>query len=662
MAIKISNEDRQIIELYNHTCMIGTLNKELEMYITEDDYEEYINFYIKPLAYEPEGIESYNKTMQHDENFITCPNEITKKKLGLDDIEFKFLDAEKRKEILKKKLSDKLLIFKPELKIKVNRSGDEVIYKNLRIQEIITYTGTEKDIDELWFHIVPTVNITSNSFEKKVLTEEYIHFRNSIPSLYWPETVSCGDYLYHVKCTWVNVKEDIKNKKINKDFPINIEKYKVDQEMENFIGTKLDLLFIEDTDFNNILEKENLYSKNSPTKEIEKKLDHSGIDNSKSIQNNGSIFSKDEYQFLKNFENYTKSEGLSYSFKDLSNFHLCVKTNTLTILAGMTGTGKSKLARLYADILDLSEANKNLLFLPISPNYSEPSDLIGYLNPINGLYSPSESGLTDILVKAHNKPDKMFIIIFDEMNLAQIEHWFAPFISILEEKETNRYLNLYSDKVKCINDFNYPSKLKIGSNLRFIGTMNMDETTRDISDRLLDRSNIITLTKNSFLDVKKILENKVPFEQSEKDYVELYNSWINDENPYENFDATILKFFDELHEIIISYDYQKGVSFRVLERMGKYLNNIPQDNNGDKIISIDEAIDLQLSQRVISKLKGSKKQFGELLGEYDFSEKKVLNSQLLSFIEKNTNISSFEKVKGEITRKSKELSMYGYAN
>src|SRR5699024_6087488 len=77
---------------------------------------------------------------------------------------------------------------------------------------------------------------------------------------------------------------------------------------------------------------------------------------------------------------------------------------------------------------------------------------------------------------------------------------FSPFISILEKESESRFLSLYNEKSHCINRSSYPDKIKINNNVIFIGTINLDETTKNISDRLLDRSFVINLKKKKFID------------------------------------------------------------------------------------------------------------------------------------------------------------------
>ena len=164
----------------------------------------------------------------------------------------------------------------------------------------------------------------------------------------------------------------------------------------------------------------------------------------------------------------------------------------------MSGTGKTKLPMKFAEYFNMTEDDNTLLFMPVSPSFTEPADILGYLNTNTGLYSSSETRLIEFLKHAMENEDKMHMIIFDEMNLSQIEYWFAPFVSILEKDLGDRKLHLYSKYQRCINDEKYPSSIKIGNNVIFVGTINLDETTKNISDRLLDRSYIIKRNNQIF--------------------------------------------------------------------------------------------------------------------------------------------------------------------
>ena len=247
-----------------------------------------------------------------------------------------------------------------------------------------------------------------------------------------------------------------------------------------------------------------------------------------------------ETDFINALQQLTLNNGLQYKRDDLINFHTSIKTNPLTVLVGMSGTGKSRLALNYAKMLGLSEDNNNLLFLPISPSYTEPSDVLGYLNSMNGLYVPSETGLVQFLRHASENPDQMHMVIFDEMNLSQVEYWFSPFISILEKDKGERVLTLYDEDAHCINEKVYPPHLKIGENVIFVGTVNLDDTTKKFSDRMLDRTFVINLAGES-----KNLEFKVQRPKDSRQYMKSIVAFTNGEGG-----RIIFGVDDKTHQVI----------------------------------------------------------------------------------------------------------------
>ena len=330
-------------------------------------------------------------------------------------------------------------------------------------------------------------------------------------------------------------------------------------------------------------------------------------------------------------------------------------------MAGISGMGKTELSRLYAKVLGLSETDGNFLFLPINPSYTEPEDVLGYLNVNTGYYVPAQTGLVDLLINASQNPDRLYMVSFDEMNLAQIEYWFAPFLSLLELKPQDRQLKLYAKETFCHNQQKYPSHVNIGENVVFVGTVNLDETTKEFSDRLLDRVNLVTLQKERFASLK----GNRPSLEGEKNFTyEQFKTWIAPTSGMETFSLEELEFFDELHAIINRYDAQKGVSYRLLNKIGCYINNLPKAEVNGVQLTRAEAIDLGIKQRLLTKIKGQQRQIGELVGVIYEVNEDLEGSALLTLFQspKAQSISAFVETQKEIKRKALELGIYGQTN
>ena len=149
----------------------------------------------------------------------------------------------------------------------------------------------------------------------------------------------------------------------------------------------------------------------------------------------------------------------------------------------------------YAKALGLVDDAFHMI--PVRPNWNDDSDLIGFVDSMHMVYRPSDAGFINILMEAcqERNENKLYIICFDEMNLARVEHYFSQFLSILEMPEKSRILRLYASEYesRLYNSDKYKSTIKIGNNIRFIGTVNIDESTFHFSDKVLDRANVINL-------------------------------------------------------------------------------------------------------------------------------------------------------------------------
>lgn len=396
--------------------------------------------------------------------------------------------------------------------------------------------------------------------------------------------------------------------------------------------------------------KDSLLSYKKPSKKIESTKSKENEDDPQEFEDS------EKGQILRDFSNFARSNNLCYNINDIYNFYTCICSSQLIILAGMSGTGKTKLPMKFAEYFNMTEDDNTLLFVPVSPSFTEPADILGYLNTNTGLYSSSETRLIEFLKHAMENEDKMHMIIFDEMNLSQIEYWFAPFVSILEKDLGDRKLHLYSKFQRCINDEKYPSSIKIGNNVIFVGTINLDETTKNISDRLLDRSYIINLKKETFMNYQAqqsdIQENVKPFDGDFKKLMPKESDYKK--NYIETFTTKELEFFDKIHHELNKVDSQKGVSFRSVKNISLFINNKPKE------LSRQQAFDYAFKQTVMKKINGSIDSIGKFIGT-DINEDGEANGVLTDIFNSYSEISEFKECRAEIKNKVLELKKYGYA-
>ncbi len=361
---------------------------------------------------------------------------------------------------------------------------------------------------------------------------------------------------------------------------------------------------------------------------------------------------------LNKFERYLRSKKLYYYEEDIENLHACLKSRILTILAGMSGTGKTRLPLEYAQFFHMNEENHTLLFLSVSPSYNEPSDILGFYNPGDKTYVPSETGLTTFLKHASDHKDEMHMVIFDEMNLSQIEYYFAPFLSIMEKDNDHRVITLYDENLECKNKDKYPAKIKILDNVLFVGTINLDETTKDLSDRLLDRSFIISLKKTTFDRFNAVMISSSDEEETAYtgDYRRLMGEISSSFCFNDYLTAEMREFFDSFDQLLSKDDAQRGISFRTVKNIALYLKNSKIDENDS---SSGLIFDYALKQTVMRKIKGNYESIADLVGTID-DNGNLQNSSILNLFEQYKNVSSFESSKQALKSKALELKKYGY--
>lgn len=153
------------------------------------------------------------------------------------------------------------------------------------------------------------------------------------------------------------------------------------------------------------------------------------------------------------------------------------------VLTGLSGAGKTQLAHQYGLSLAGGDeaARKRVKIVAVQPGWYDPGPLLGYINPIQPT-AYVRTPVLEFLRRAVAEPDRPYVLILDEMNLSRPEQYLAPLLSAME---TGEPIELHSegdvhDGVEC--------RIPYPSNLVIIGTVNMDETTHGLSDKVLDRA------------------------------------------------------------------------------------------------------------------------------------------------------------------------------
>ena len=207
----------------------------------------------------------------------------------------------------------------------------------------------------------------------------------------------------------------------------------------------------------------------------------------------------DEERALDRLREHVAAAGLRYPDRTLKAFHTALKVNEtsqLAVLAGISGTGKSQLPRVYAQALGMG-----FLLVPVQPRWDSPQDLMGFYNYVEGRYRATDLARALWAMDGQGGDetlgDRMLVVLLDEMNLARVEYYFADFLSRLENRpppgETGPDRRTRAEIVLDVPTDTGGAAPRIypGHNVLFAGTMNEDESTQSLSDKVLDRANLL---------------------------------------------------------------------------------------------------------------------------------------------------------------------------
>ena len=142
-----------------------------------------------------------------------------------------------------------------------------------------------------------------------------------------------------------------------------------------------------------------------------------------------------EWALLLDLWSYLRRSTFQIKLEMLANFYLSLKTKPFVILAGVSGTGKSRLVRLLSEAINGREGDRveGYGLIPVRPNWSDKRDLLGFENLLTGKYQMGE--MLRAMLAAEETPEHPFLVCLDEMNLARVEHYFSDFLSVMETRE-----------------------------------------------------------------------------------------------------------------------------------------------------------------------------------------------------------------------------------
>lgn len=307
---------------------------------------------------------------------------------------------------------------------------------------------------------------------------------------------------------------------------------------------------------------------------------------------------------LERIKKYIATKGFSYEDGLLENFYLSLKSKPFVILAGTSGTGKTRLVKLFAEALGATTSNGRYKMVSVRPDWSDSSDLFGHVD-LNGHFCPG--AIIDFVKDAAEHTDKPYFLCLDEMNLARVEYYLSDFLSVIETRDKEAAGKITSDPLVPANYFGSDdeAKAKYGTlllpeNLYVIGTVNMDETTFPFSRKVLDRANTIEF---SYVDLMPHLgeaAEEVP-SASNVSNAFLKTEYLLLAQCAEDAE-TVNEYCSELQQINkILQKASAHVGYRVRDEIVFYLLN----NKKNELLPENEAMDNELMQKILPRIQGS---------------------------------------------------------
>lgn len=316
-----------------------------------------------------------------------------------------------------------------------------------------------------------------------------------------------------------------------------------------------------------------------------------------------------EIEWLEDIYEKCLESGIKFNKRLLWAFHTSLKTSEwspLTILAGVSGTGKSELPRLYSRF-----GGMYYIPLAVQPDWDGPQSLFGYFNSIDNRFNATTLLRSIVQCKTlkqgelvdGNISDKMLLVLLDEMNLAHVELYFSELLSKLETRRgENNSVNIEIDLGAGADK--YP--VELSKNILWVGTMNEDETTKSLSDKVIDRGSIINFPRPTNF------ERRLKIQLAAESPMLSRKNWEKWLDKKVTFGKEIDKYKECLEEINMELEHVgRALGHRVWQSIENYMSNHPlvikakNENNGKQLddcmkLAFEEA----LVYKVMTKLRG----------------------------------------------------------
>lgn len=310
-----------------------------------------------------------------------------------------------------------------------------------------------------------------------------------------------------------------------------------------------------------------------------------------------------------------------------------IKSKPFLLLAGISGTGKSRIVRELARACwdenseeFKAQKPKNFEMIQVKPNWHDSSELIGYVSRVSGKPEFVAGEFLRFIAKAWEDRDTPYFLCLDEMNLAPVEQYFAEYLSVIESRKSHEDGSVTTDPILGKIDeewfFNLTASLTMNEDIRkkfneegicipqnliVVGTVNMDETTFSFSRKVLDRAMTIEMNE---VDLDAGLTER--YEHIGKlGYEELIGTAVEGVDVYSESKEVCDKALNYLKAVNAVLE---GTPFKVAYRTRNefllyVVNNLPynKDEEGNELTKgyvTARALDEVTNMKILSRIEG----------------------------------------------------------
>ena len=332
-------------------------------------------------------------------------------------------------------------------------------------------------------------------------------------------------------------------------------------------------------------------------------------------------------------EDIKHAETLENIVNIYRSYIAAIKSKPFLLLAGISGTGKSRIVRELAracweEGTDEYKAQKpkNFQMVQVKPNWHDSSDLIGYVSRVSGKAEFVAGEFLKFIAKAWEDTETPYFLCLDEMNLAPVEQYFAEYLSVIESRKSHEDRTVTTDPIleksaedwyrvltsELTNDDNVRNRfleegICIPQNFIVVGTVNMDETTFSFSRKVLDRAMTIEMNEVNLkggLDHRHEMIGKLG-------KTELIGETVEGVDVYSDFQGVCdiaINYLQGINDKLESTPFK--VAYRTRNEVLLYVvNNLPydKDSKGNALsrdFVIARALDEITNMKILSRVEG----------------------------------------------------------